>query len=103
MQAAPTKFASSFKMSGTTYANALGGNANKNTLNKSQNVRPNQRPRANEVFGRIESDCVKYLGKDIVTCMDRIGDFAEEYSSYTSGADKTRALWGLLISLRLDA
>lgn len=96
----PAKFMSSYRTKGTTYAAAMGPNLQPSKYGRSGGA--GSRSKAGELFCKIDSDCVKYLGKDIVTCMDKIGDFAEEYSRIKGASEKTRALWGLLIGLRLN-
>lgn len=103
-QKTPVKFTSSYRTNGKTYASAaLGGNARGTAAKYNENRGSSQMKKANAVISMMDAECVEYLGKDLVTCMDRIGAFAEEYSRIERGPERTRALFGLMISLRLDA
>lgn len=97
----PTRMATSFR-NGVSYANVVDNNRSEIPRNIIRNKGPGLRMRASEMFEKINADCAKYLGKDFVSCMEKIGDFAEEYSRITDGGEKTRALFGLLISMRLN-
>lgn len=50
-------------------------------------------------FGAINGDFRRLLGKDFVTCLNRVGNFSEEYDALSSDEEKTQALLGLLISI----
>lgn len=53
-------------------------------------------------FDEIDNDCSRLLGKDFLTCLNKIDKFSKSYSNIKNDEDKTKALFQLLLSLRLD-
>lgn len=55
----------------------------------------------NQAMGMFDTDCKRLLGKDFFTCMQRIGAYAETYRQLKTEGEKSKALMGLLMSLKL--
>lgn len=51
-------------------------------------------------FNRIDSDCSRFFGGGLLKCLEKIGDFASEYGKLKSDEEKSRALLGMLMSIR---
>lgn len=51
---------------------------------------------------KLDADCQKFFGKDIFTCLEKLGGFASQYESLQSEGEKKRALFGLMVSLQLN-
>lgn len=56
---------------------------------------------ANAAMGMFDSECKRLLGKDFLTCLTKIGDFAAKYRELDTDDKRTNALFGLLLSMKL--
>lgn len=48
----------------------------------------------------VDADCRQIFGSDFFTCVSRVGDFSAEYGKCKDQASKSRALLGLMITIR---
>lgn len=53
-------------------------------------------------FSMLDQDCQKFFGKDIFSCLDKVGNFADGYKRMQDDSEKKRALFGLMISMKLN-
>lgn len=60
-----------------------------------------ERMKQKQAMGIFDSECKRLLGKDFLTCMQRIGDYAATYRQLKSDEERSQALFGLMLSLRL--
>lgn len=98
---APNRNPTAFRTPGMSYAGVVGGNTSGFDTRGSGPRGPNMMMRSNEAFAMIDEDCERYLGKDFFTCLEKVGNFAVEYAQLRTREEKTKALFGLLISIRL--
>lgn len=50
----------------------------------------------------FDGECRRLLGGDLMTCIRKIGAYADTYRQLRNDDERTRALYGLLLSMRLD-
>lgn len=55
-----------------------------------------------QAFEIFNNDCIKYIGKDMFTIFKKIDEYAKIRNSLNSDEEKSQALFGLLLNLRLN-
>lgn len=80
-----------FRTAGMPYAGVVGGNAGGFNTRGSGPRGPSMMTQANEVFAMIDEDCARYLEKDFLTCLEKIGNFAVEYAQMRTREEKAKA------------
>lgn len=57
---------------------------------------------ANRAMGKFDEECKRLLGKNFMSCMTKIGEFATTYNTLQTDEERSQALFGLFISLKLN-
>lgn len=55
----------------------------------------------NNAMGIFDSECKRLLGKDFMSCMTKIGEFAATFKTLQTDDERAQALFGLFLSLKL--
>lgn len=63
---------------------------------------PPQNTKSDEFMQIFDSDCKRLLGKDFFTCLQKIGSHVEHYKKLNTDEERTRSLYQLFTSLKLD-
>lgn len=91
------------RVDGRQYSQVLGGNPPVNSGRGVMRDGPAPVADTGDTFNLIDNDCRRLLGKDFLTCMSKINDFSTRYRRITDEGEKSKALFSLLLSIRLDA
>lgn len=57
---------------------------------------------ANEAFTAFDRNCTRLLGGDVLSCLSKIKAFAGPFSRIQNDEEKTKAIFGLLLSIGLN-
>lgn len=87
---------------GMSYANAVGHSTGPTwrTSGRNQTSAAPGFGVAQSNFSLLDSDCQRLFGKNMFSCMDKVGNFADTYRRLQTDADKKQALFGLMVSLQ---
>lgn len=89
------------RVGGVSYAGALRGNSERFGNTPAVNNINSVVDQSRVAFSALDADCNDLLGKDFQTCLKKVGEFSKTYALLTDRGEKTKALFGLLISIRL--
>lgn len=52
-------------------------------------------------MGMFKEDCKRLLDEDFLTCLQRVGEYAETYKTLKTDGEKAQGLFALMLSLKL--
>lgn len=104
VRAAPN-FTSQARVPGLSYAGAARQNSS-NSLgapaHRHDSAHGVSMASAMTTFELINNDCKRFLGRDIMSCLQRVGNFANDYGKLRDNGEKSSAILGMVLSLRQD-